>query len=82
MVKRHKILEQYTLHMYCSKCGKRISQNRDFKYKGDVDENGKYRYEWFKYIYTCDCGNIEESKEMYPCTQQVFEEEGELINEN
>ena len=42
MVKRHKITANYTAHMYCGKCGKRISENRDFKYKGHVGEGGKY----------------------------------------
>ena len=82
MIKRHKVLEEYTVHIYCSKCGRRISQNREFVHKGSLNENNKYVYDWFKYVYTCECGNTEESQNMYPCTQQIFDDEGEIINEN
>ena len=81
MVKRHKVLAEYTLHMYCSKCGKRISDNRGFQGKGHVNENGKYIYDWYKFTYSCDCGNVEESKNQYPGTQVVFDEEGEIIDD-
>ena len=81
MVKRHKVLAEYTLHMYCSKCGKRISDNRDFQHEGRLTENGKYIYDWYKYVYTCSCGNVEESRTQYPCTQLMFDEEGEIIDD-
>ena len=82
MVKRHKITANYTAHMYCGKCGKRISENRDFKYKGHVGEDGKYVYDWYKYLYICECGNVEESKIQYPLSYQEYETEGEEIDES
>ena len=80
---KHRVIEQYTVYAYCSKCGERYNKNELIWDKEEVEidygiktaRSCNYRYK-----YVCEkCGNIEESVTQYPYTYQTFEQEGELL---
>ena len=81
---RHRIIEQYAVYAYCSKCGERYNKGELIWDKEEVDIGHGVKTTQpcnYRYKYVCGkCGNIEESVTQYPYTYQTFEQEGEMID--
>ena len=80
---KHRVIEQYVVHAYCSKCGERYNKGELIWDHVEVDighgikttQSCNYRYK-----YVCEkCGDTEESVTQYPYTYQTFEQEGEKL---
>ena len=81
---KHRIIEQYAVYAYCSKCGERYNKGELMWDKEEVDTVHGLKITKpcsYRYKYVCEkCGNIEESVTQYPYTYQTFEQEGERID--
>lgn len=81
---RHRIIEQYAVYAYCSKCDERYNKGELIWDKEEVDIGHGVKTTQpcnYRYKYVCEkCGNIEESVTQYPYTFQTFEQEGEKID--
>ena len=86
---KHRVIEQYVVHAYCSKCGERYNKGELIWDKEDIDiplkDGSTFKSTQpcnYRHKYVCEkCGNIEESVTQYPYTYQTFEQEGERIND-
>lgn len=81
---KHRIIEQYTVYAYCSKCSERYNKGELIWDKEEVDIGHGVKTTQpcnYRYKYVCGkCGNIEESVTQYPYNYQIFEQEGEKID--
>ena len=81
---KHRIIEQYAVYAYCSKCSERYNKSELIWDKGEVDTDHGTKITQpcnYRYKYVCEkCGNAEESVTQYPYTYYTFEQEGEKID--
>lgn len=71
MIKKHKIIKQEQIVLYCDSC----SSQMNFREIDTQAKDGKY------YKYICSkCGYVHYDDISFPFTRLTFEQEGEVVN--
>lgn len=65
MIKGAEVTKIIQINLYCDKCGKRMKRR----------EGGVLTTYPLKFVYECECGEVQTSTEVYPSQKVYFDEE-------